>query len=75
MWIRVKTVLSNFYHTRIQFALGIFGAVANMLAYIDEQTINTVGRVFGPKYGPIIATTVRVSGALLVAYRASQVRR
>lgn len=69
----MKTWIVTFWNSHIQFALGIFGAVANMLAYVDERTINIVGSIFGPHYGPIVATSVRVTGALLVAYRASQI--
>jgi hypothetical protein len=67
--------LRRFWNHHVQFALGVFTAMAGLLEYVDSQTINLVGSFFGPKYGPMVSKVLQCSAGLLIAYRARQVSR
>lgn len=67
--------LRNFYHGYIQTAMGFVEMSAGLLEYIDMNTVNLIGGIFGPKYGPIFSKSIQVGAGLMTAYRAIQVRR
>lgn len=49
--------------------LGGFEALIGLLEYVDQATINLVGGLFGPKYGPVVARGIQIGSGLLVARR------
>lgn len=71
----MKAWLTNFYHTKIQAAMGFLEMGAGLLEYIDMNTVNIVGGVLGPKYGPVFSKAIQIGAGLMTAYRAIQVRR
>ena len=71
----MKAWLSNFYHGYIQTAMGFIEMGAGLLEYIDQNTLNLIGTVLGPKWGPIVSKGVQILAGLMTAYRAIQVRR
>lgn len=71
----MKAWLTNFYHSYIQTAMGFVEMGAGLLEYIDQNTLNVIGTVLGPKWGPIVSKGIQIGAGLMTAYRAIQVRR
>lgn len=71
MFQALKTIWRN--HGSLLFSG--FNALAGMLEYIDQNTINLVGGFFGPHYGPMVSRGIQVGCGLLVAHRSYRVNR
>jgi hypothetical protein len=49
--------------------LGFGATVIGVAGMIDRATIDEIGKVFGPKYGPLVVHALIIVGGLLVAKR------
>jgi hypothetical protein len=67
--------IQRLYANHIQKIMGYLIAGVGVLEYIDSSTINLVATALGPTYGPIVARGIQISAGLMVAYRASTVKK
>lgn len=67
--------LRTFYREHIQAAMGTIEMFAGLIEFIDMNTVNLVGGLLGPHWGPIFSKSIQIGAGLMTTYRAIQVRR
>jgi hypothetical protein len=71
----MKAWLAKFYANHIQKTMGFVQIAVGVLSYVDSQTIHLGAQILGPKWGPIVESTIQVGAGLVTAYRAFQVKK